>query len=1344
MPATPKNLRAAPPRRFENYTLNRVIDTDVGLSKISDASMTSLLTGSLTSGSTNLINLGFDFNFDGINYKNIVVGACGWLILVDASSVTSVASVTGSLLLSGSGGATVNEGINLVNSTNHVLVAPWLDGTGLISNAAVNLSADDLRRTQEGIRPPNIDFNGVEHGVKIYYDPSSLDGRRTIVRWNSLNSSDITVSDSTLKYDAIIYENGKIEFRYAPRNRLKTIARKPTPTGQGATIGIFGSGTNRFRDFSSGLGRGDSQRNVYVYGGAVFESTFLDSGASVRPYVVSLTTDNWPAADAFGSTIIFAPPQNRRKVLPRKQIRVNDQTLTRQLSRLTNVKWNPTFDDRKSIAFGISGSVGNSLLNMPTTLPRFVNNTTIHAALRQDLFKNDLEFTGTISKTAADQWINQVLPQRTTPFVEDKIHHNFSSSFHTTSSSPTTSDYLTAPTWSKTQIKLQLPVNFVTKMFATTSSIYYYNVQQRMWNVPLNSLSGSGGGGGGGSSQSDLADPRIWTRNGLMTEDYRGFGPIGNSLVSGSLTTSGFQSDVSIGSDLTQTSLSLASGKEYAKSVNQNSLYEASTNESFALPIEQPFVIEKAVIEFPFEAGDGWFRDKTTTFLTLSQSAGFIDPEIYNFDFGGPALTVALYNQMNVNSTTKRELILTGTVTHNIDNVDNVVLESYGIATGGFARAEGFLAFSNPGVVINALSGANGYFYSGSAIVPCVAQTSNGAIAALYRDFSLASAPPASTSQKQQALRDLLGSQYLTLGSWTQFLTGATVAAYRQYTKLFQINNIGRSATGFDQSGRSIFGREHVAPAYSERVVNPLYVTGSTLNPYSTGLPTTFDSVISANTIFYASTVVPIEKHQPSPYLVNPGDRLVLAISKTRPVMFADIPGVTIVSGSSGHDIKLTSGAINITLYGSYLREGKSVNNGLKQATATENVFESVAGDEPVLDEFETGFMQSYAYGYTDDYVTGSLVTKTVGSDGRITLTTGTRGRVFSVVNASTYGFPTGGTKAFNAQRWSERAGSPRRSAYFDYTERYWDSLTPDISSILKLHSSSVWIDADGNGYITTASKFDYSKTGFITFDNANVSFTKNDDNWTLSHPFEPSYLGVARQENIKKKLIATSKNFTSYLVDIEPVQLEGAVILLGWNNDASSGNRRHILWHDVQLGSSTSGSLSNDDMAKILFGFGDFQNRDVATKHGSNRYPSWRTIDKFMTNPFSGEEAFYVSSPIIRGWKYGLVSAIPTYSRAHFRRNRYGQLRDMLEQRLDAKWFKPGTTRDKLLGNKKNVSTSPITIKFVDISGSLTSPEKTWSQNLSSEATSSYPFYDNEVRNRGDIDVTTLNIYNY
>ena len=57
-----------------------------------------------------------------------------------------------------------------------------------------------------------------------------------------------------------------------------------------------------------------------------------------------------------------------------------------------------------------------------------------------------------------------------------------------------------------------------------------------------------------------------------------------------------------------------------------------------------------------------------------------------------------------------------------------------------------------------------------------------------------------------------------------------------------------------------------------------------------------------------------------------------------------------------------------------------------------------------------------------------------------------------------------------------------------------------------------------------------------------------------------------------------------------------------------------------------------------------------------------------------AGDWNFYASYGLeIRGWKYGLYNGVPTKFSAVYRRGRYGQCRDMLEQRIYTKSFNQG-----------------------------------------------------------------------
>ncbi len=61
------------------------------------------------------------------------------------------------------------------------------------------------------------------------------------------------------------------------------------------------------------------------------------------------------------------------------------------------------------------------------------------------------------------------------------------------------------------------------------------------------------------------------------------------------------------------------------------------------------------------------------------------------------------------------------------------------------------------------------------------------------------------------------------------------------------------------------------------------------------------------------------------------------------------------------------------------------------------------------------------------------------------------------------------------------------------------------------------------------------------------------------------------------------------------------------------------------------------------------------------------------------------------RGWKYGLINAMPQNTQAVFRSDRYGQFRDMLEGRVYSAFT---ITGDKNPNNLTD-TTAPVLVKF-------------------------------------------------
>lgn len=104
----------------------------------------------------------------------------------------------------------------------------------------------------------------------------------------------------------------------------------------------------------------------------------------------------------------------------------------------------------------------------------------------------------------------------------------------------------------------------------------------------------------------------------------------------------------------------------------------------------------------------------------------------------------------------------------------------------------------------------------------------------------------------------------------------------------------------------------------------------------------------------------------------------------------------------------------------------------------------------------------------------------------------------------------------------------------------------------------------------------------------------------------------------------------------------------------------------------------SDVDYFKCFFGYGDGFSLDlsdwnyggvlnVGRKGKTPNFLDWSPYDLYGHVDVA---QFNLYNPQLRGWKYGLYSGINTPASAIWRRGRYGQFRDMLEQRLFTKYI--------------------------------------------------------------------------
>lgn len=436
----------------------------------------------------------------------------------------------------------------------------------------------------------------------------------------------------------------------------------------------------------------------------------------------------------------------------------------------------------------------------------------------------------------------------------------------------------------------------------------------------------------------------------------------------------------------------------------------------------------------------------------------------------------------------------------------------------------------------------------------------------------------------------------------------------------------------------------------------------------------------------------------------------------------------------------------------------------------SEAVFE-IVGNYPVVDQFDIIYSSLMSGSTNDNYVTGSFLKKIKSPFGKIIYKPEVRKLAFSKLGVEKDSRPQGSVSSlsYHLQPWRERAGIIRNTRIFSESERFYDSLAPDVYQLFKKL----------NGEIV---KVNYSSLGLgshnvIVFDNDPV-FSSSSGNpfeeltslspvgFESTFPFEPVFSGIKRNKKISKSFYslnewtAPTPPYTSSISEFRTKELmivecnSGSIFSPG--PPVASFNANY--WIDdlkyLVFGNGTPGSQTS----KILFGFGD-RSSIMSSSYGiiGKRYlPAPRFSYNFSTYRIS-------AGPVIRGWKYGLIDGNPHYTSCVFRRDRYGQFRDMLEQRLySATFFDQENSPTSFFGDyetpaitsfeqKKQDSKSfdpPIKVGFVKQTifeevvraGAKPKrkliyenevPKNTWSSNLSTYATSSLPYFDDQSRNR-------------
>lgn len=976
MPATPKSLRQPPPRNFEDYSVTYETSPELGLFPLRNEEMEYAPGPAGGSGGYNQKSLQFDIgfllNFCGTDCDKVTVSTYGWCALTQPGVSYSDSSFF-------SGGTYQDPRRIFLNAMGAGLLAPWfsegIQNTYRYVDAAVagtHLTSDEGELLKSGrvtIAPEKqrwIDSSA--GGIKIHRGTCSL-GRYLLVRWHSMGE-DTNDIKSTLKFDLVVYENGTIEYRYAPIDLLIS-----TDVPQRTAVGVWLPQANQtYRDFSNYLKADNpltpgTERSQYRYGGTVYNGTYLDSVTVPRPpYSVSLNhTVYWPAKGNNGAIFRFSPPVNKR--------RNNRRTITARDSKPISPAG--TFDDRKTTYF-VADTVSYPA-GLPVNRPYTTSYRGVHSTL--DLFSlGDLELVRTGSGGMYDQVLEETpIDQSEDGFREVALHEqgNLADDFFSSGSliqyGHEPGDFSSALD-KKSIIRMTLPVKTTTQLLGTSSCVYYYNRSFSRWSMPTGSYGDVCNAFDKFSFNTDWptqhgTGAQPYTVGSLIPEDIKGFNSYGRPVASGSNdvhrkvedATGQFNQTISwLGNNNTTNEQALSAISDpQPKSVNQSSNYTASSDELIEIPIDRPFLLEKAVLDFSIEAGLGWFNDRTTTTSMFVDSLWDLDPtdtSLYvALDQGGPVVTAALFCRKKVAGRWIMDLICSGTITHTNDTQDASTLKAKAykidedLVTDPRVSGNCVIVSQNGFDYANAVVSSEGSQFTGSVKINMTPMISNGVDACHVKTFLVNTSPTPPAVTPAEAVEWF---RTLVTGSMYEYDS----SNYGEELRTTSINPLGRSMQGFTPGGSSIFGSENIT--YGSRMGDRCTFPSPFYTPSLSLADATFTHV-SSTIVFQANEYVGTDiaviftsnitfnGNKIAPYLLQPEDKLILSIFKTRPA-YNHVKGIIPDAAAADvgkrnntddclkldydnfavpsnflsvtpHDIKLSTGSINMSLYGSYV-----------------------------------------------------------------------------------------------------------------------------------------------------------------------------------------------------------------------------------------------------------------------------------------------------------------------------------------------------------------------------------------------------------------------------------------
>jgi len=1017
---------------------------------------------------------------------------------------------------------------------------------------------------------------------------------------------------------------------------------------------------------------------------------------------------------------MFAPfTSSMRFTPPRVELRARDQrsgaypTKARTGDRTRTGRNKYYFDDTRTVIFQ-----DNVDVSLPTTLPT----GSIHTAY--DL-TSSFVVIGNTRPENVDQWLTHREQVETLgPFVEDKLYEQnersiLNSKFMTGAAYAIASDRFSSGLAGKTIIRITVPLTQESVLSPNSSSMYYLNptsgkfefIDSQRYNT-FNSF----GKGGNAPTMLEMFDPILFGPFGYLNcpNSYTPTNSTNRSLATPSVALSAINNFVPDGSNVFDVS-AFGAASPIRTSLKTGSLiytgHTASANQSIDLSayLSAPFLLEKVVVEFPFAAGPGWMNDSYMMRSYVKQNNAGTAISDKRIDGGGPMITVGLMRQDGAHFH-HRDLIASGTFTNAYEAYTaSYELSSHSLnnqANGG--QKNHLLLYTRTGLsgtidptfvcVGPVMSGSTNYFTGAVKLTMTPAVTQHITRVRVSGTCEVGFYGTSILTSSFGTGQEIFGGGGGGGGPTTD--TGPQSSRINM-ASLMTFGSPSRRPGVFD-SGRSVLGNNlallpstlidgNVVPVKS---YEPDFesLTGRKKDTNKTETGKVYWDLISST--------------KQSPYLLYPKDKLVLCVNKHRAVASTMSLSVSDtrpddVIARAQHDAKILGGSMTITLYGDLVKEDREFHDTLNQRLETEELWETI-GEEPVLDQFDVTYASELSGSYLDRFNIQNVVNyRDFGSTLKLPTSLATTQyysnftQIAPSVMSSLYRWS-------NNKQVYEFAKNSRGVVHTTLNELYWDTRVPDPGELIKFLNPNIVLDNYDLSYL-----YMVDLGGPVTNGGYGID-------WQMSYPYEGKFSNLSYL--FSNKLVGSIfryQHMASQAVSAEFVNYGRITININYGDGDSPDN---VACEDLFNG------LGTPEFIKAFFGIGDGHSR---TRNQSVTYRQSDTSGVIVTQ--AGAE--------IRGWRYGLLNGFPTRTMCVFRRDRFGQVRDMLEQRLDAKFY--NENESTLAGVKEG----PIQVRFYDRAGNVTDPLRTLSSNISFEATSSVPYTDGIARNRAAIDYSNLNI---